>query len=437
MWEKYKLKIQGLKQAEFGKIPKDWEIGSLKEFVEINKQSIDPIRNFPNNKFLYIDIDSVENGTGVIRNAKEIIGKDAPSRARRVIHYNDVLMSTVRPYLKAFTIVPKKFHDQICSTGFAVLTSRDKIIPLYLFHTLFTNSVMGQCKRMMVGGQYPALSASQVENLSIPLPPLPEQKKIAEILSTIDQAIEKVDEAIEKTLRLKKGLMQELLTEGIGHKEFKDTEIGRIPKEWEVKKLGDVITLCQYGLSIQMSQEGQYPIVKMDDIVNGYVVPDRIKYVNLDRGTFLNSKLEKGDIVFNRTNSYELVGRTGIFLLDGDYVFASYLIRLRPNYEIANPFYLTTYLMFSGEKLRQIATRAVHQANINATTLQKVMVLIPPLPEQQKIAEILSVVDERLELLRKRKERLERIKRGLMEDLLTGKVRVTSLISEEVFHEKA
>jgi len=153
-------------------------------------------------------------------------------------------------------------------------------------------------------------------------------------------------------------------------------------------------------------------------------VPDRVKYVNLDKRTFLNSKLEKGDILFNRTNSYELVGRTGIFLLDGDYVFASYLIRLRPNYEVANPFYLTTYLMFSGEKLRQIATRAVHQANINATTLRKIILPIPSLPEQQKISEIMSAIDKRLDLLRNKKERLETIKKGLMEDLLTGRKRV-------------
>jgi type I restriction enzyme S subunit len=412
------------RQTEIGKIPKGWEVARLAEFVDMNKKSTDPPKDSPNDKCLYVDIDSVENGTGVIRSAKEIIGKDAPSRARRVIHYNDVLMSTVRPYLKAFAIVPKEFHNQICSTGFAVLTCRNKIMPLYLFYTLFAKSVMDQCKKMMVGGQYPALSTSQVESIKIPLPPLPEQKKIAEILSTVDQAIDEVDGGIEKTQKLKKGLMQELLTKGIGHKEFKETEIGKIPKEREVKQLGDVITLCQYGLSMQMSKEGQYPIVKMDDIVNGHVVADKVKYVDLDKRTFENFKLEKGDILFNRTNSYELVRRTGIFLLDGDYVFASYLIRLRPNYEVTNPFYLTNYLIFSGGKLKQLASRAVHQANINATTLKKIKIPLPPLPEQQKMAEILSSVDARLELLRKRKVRLVKIKKGLMDDLLTGKVRV-------------
>jgi len=147
---------------------------------------------------------------------------------------------------------------------------------------------------------------------------------------------------------------------------------------------GDVIELCQYGLSVKMSDQGKYPIVKMDDIVNGYVTEENIKYVDLDEETYRNFRLEKGDILFNRTNSYELVGRTGIFMLDGDYVFASYLIRLRPKYDIIDAYFLTFYLIFSNDRIRQLATRAVHQANINATNLQKVKLPLPPSPNRKR-----------------------------------------------------
>jgi type I restriction enzyme S subunit len=200
------------KDTEIGRIPKEWEVTQLMEIAEINKDSIDPARNFPNDKFLYVDIDSVENGTGVISNAKEIIGKDAPSRARRLMHYNDVLMSTVRPYLKAFAVVPQRFQNQICSTGFAVLTCKEKASPLYLLHTLFTGSVMDQCTRMMVGGQYPALNSSQVEKIRVPLPPLPEQRKIAEILSTVDERLDLFRARKERLEKIKRGLMNDLLT---------------------------------------------------------------------------------------------------------------------------------------------------------------------------------------------------------------------------------
>jgi type I restriction enzyme S subunit len=261
-------------------------------------------------------------------------------------------------------------------------------------------------------------------NSIIPLPPQEERRTIAEILSVVDSVIAKTDEVIAKTERLKKGLMQTLLTRGIGHKEFKETEIGRIPKEWEVVKLGDILEICQYGLSIPMDEKGKYPIIRMDELVNGYVVPEIAKYVDLDEKTFRNFRLEKGDILFNRTNAPDLVGRTGIFLLEGDYVFASYLIRLRPKHKMFDPRFLTFYLIFSEDRLRQLATRAVHQANINATNLKKFKVPVPPFLEQQKIAEILSAVDKKLELERNEKVRLEHIKRGLMNLLLTGRIRV-------------
>ena len=210
--QKGRFKIQDYQDTEIGRIPKEWEVVILKEVVEINKEVRDPLREFPDRMFLYIDIDSVENETGILKNTKTILGKEAPSRARRLIRYNDVIMSTVRPYLKAFAIVPKKYDSQICSTGFAVLTCKEKIKPFYLLYTIFSKSVIDQCNKMMVGGQYPALNSSQVERIQIPLPSLPEQQKIAEILSAVDQKIELLRTKKEKYEKIKKGLMEDLLT---------------------------------------------------------------------------------------------------------------------------------------------------------------------------------------------------------------------------------
>ena len=200
------------KDTEIGRIPKEWEIAPLKEVVDINKETRDPKREFPGKTFSYIDIDSIENGTGIIKGAKEILGKEAPSRARRLIRYYDVLMSTVRPYLKAFAIVPTELHGQICSTGFAVLTCKERLLPLYLLNTLFNKPVINQCNKMMVGAQYPALNSSQVEKIKIPVPPLTEQRKIAEILGAVDKRLELLRSRKERLERIKKGLMEDLLT---------------------------------------------------------------------------------------------------------------------------------------------------------------------------------------------------------------------------------
>jgi len=207
------------KDTEIGRIPKEWEVVKLDEVVEINKESKNPVIEFPDNKFLYVDIESVENGTGVIKNIKEILGKDAPSRARRVIHYNDVVMSTVRPYLKAFAIVLKEYDNQICSTGFAVLTCKEGMSPFYLLYAIFSDFVIEQCNKMMMGGQYPALNSSQVARIKIPLPLLPEQQKISSILSTVDKKLELERSRKEKFERIKRGLMNDLLT---GRKRIKN-----------------------------------------------------------------------------------------------------------------------------------------------------------------------------------------------------------------------
>ena len=178
-------------------VPKGWEITELSKVVDINPESRDPTQT-PLEKFFYIDIDAVENGSGVISTVKELIGKDAPSRARRVVHTDDVIMSEVQLYLKAFALVPKKLNNQICSTGFAVLRSKGEIDPQYLLNVLFSNDVIDQCNRMMVGAQYPALNDSQVKKIRITLPPPLEQHSIAAILTKVDAAIQKSRHAVRK-----------------------------------------------------------------------------------------------------------------------------------------------------------------------------------------------------------------------------------------------
>jgi type I restriction enzyme, S subunit len=200
------------KETEIGEIPKEWNISEMEEVTDINKELKDPRRELPDKKLFYVDIDSVENETGIIKDVKEIIGRKAPSRARRYIRYNDVVMSTVRPYLKAFAIIPEQYDGQICSTGFAVLRCKEKILPQFLLYTLFSKALVSQFNRAMVGAQYPALNTSQVKRLKIPLPTIPEQKKISEILSTVDKRIQLLKEKNNKLERVKKGLMNDLLT---------------------------------------------------------------------------------------------------------------------------------------------------------------------------------------------------------------------------------
>lgn len=403
-----------LKNTEAGFIPRDWQkvrLGDAVTYIK-GKKPTEMIEEHRDNYIPYLSTEYLRENrsTKYVKNSNEIL----------FINNGDLILLWDGSNAGEFFLGKK---GVLSSTMVMFIFNEERFVKRFLFYFLKMkeNYIQSQTK----GTGIPHVDRNVLNNLQIFLPPLSEQKKITEIISTAECTIREVDKSITKAKRLKKGLMQELLAEGIGHKEFRETEIGKIPKKWKVEKLGDALELCQYGLSIKMDKSGKYPIIKMDDIVDGVVIPDKVKYINLDEKIFKNFKLEKGDILFNRTNSYELVGRTGIFLLNGDFVFASYLIRLRANKDIMEPQFLKFYMLYSNNKIkRQLATRAVHQANINATNLQKFKVPLPPLPEQNKIAEILSTIDNRIQLLKEKKNKLERVKKGLMNELLTGRRRV-------------
>jgi len=266
-----------------------------------------------------------------------------------------------------------------------------------------------------------------VKKHKISIPPLPEQRKIATLLYTVDQAIEKAKEIIDQTHTVKRALIQDVFHGR--HKEFKEytsTPVGEIPTEWSVVSIGDIVRTAQYGISESLSEEGDYPIFRMNNIKNGYMIDEPLKYINLDNEDFEKYRVKEGDILFNRTNSLELVGKTGIYELKGDHVFASYLVRLQTN-DKADPYYLNHY-MNSAEaqnRMMDFATKGVSQANINANSIQQVKLPLPPLEEQKEIVERIQSIDSQIKVNQQYKSQLQRLKQGLMSDLLSGTVRTT------------
>ncbi len=147
-----------------------------------------------------------------------------------------MLFSTVRPYLKNFTIIENEQESLIASTGFAILRANENSDARFIYQTLYSDRFMNQIINQMKGSNYPAVNAKDVEKIEILLPTIKEQKKIASILTTVDEQIDETEQLIVKTKELKKGLMQQLLTKGIGHTEFKKTVVGLIPLKWEENK---------------------------------------------------------------------------------------------------------------------------------------------------------------------------------------------------------
>lgn len=167
-----------------------WPMVKLGEVCEINPQSSDPVEIFGESEFVYIDITSVENGTGKVSYENRIATTDAPSRARRLVKENDILLSTVRPNLKAFAILKQIPSKVIVSTGFAVLRSREIILPDLLYYSICSESAVNQMVNNMGKGAYPSINSSDVENLSIPLPPIEVQRDIVKIIESERRVID-------------------------------------------------------------------------------------------------------------------------------------------------------------------------------------------------------------------------------------------------------
>lgn len=188
----------------------EWEVKRLEEFAEIDRDNLSsstPLDYI----FKYVSLEDAD--AGVLRGYSEIIFRDAPSRARRKVKKDDILISTVRPNLKSHLCIRDEISDLICSTGFSVLRCDQTLAnPGYVYFHLFAGGIERQIEKLLIGSNYPAINGGDVKALQIPFPPLPEQTAIAAVLSDMDAEIRALEARREKTRAMKQGMMQELLT---------------------------------------------------------------------------------------------------------------------------------------------------------------------------------------------------------------------------------
>jgi type I restriction enzyme S subunit len=256
-----------------------------------------------------------------------------------------------------------------------------------------------------------------MEKLLIQLPPLQEQQKIAEILSTVDAKIEIIDQQILETQELKKGLMQQLLTKGIGHTEFKDSVLGKIPKSWEVVKLEKLIKI-QSGISpssVDFLDKGSQMFYKVSQL------NDYDKYMDKSPYRFENNirdNIPAKSIAFPKRGAAIFTNKVRVLSFAA--MVDTNIMCLIPNKKIYNEFLFYFLLDFGLSRIAD--TSSIPQ--INNKHINPLKIALPSIKEQHKIAEILSATDKKLEVLSEKKTTYQELKQGLMQHLLTGKVRV-------------
>lgn len=261
----------------------------------------------------------------------------------------------------------------------------------------------------------PLLNKTDFSIINIPNPPLPEQQKIAEILSIVDAKIEVIAQQITETQALKKGLMQRLLTKGIGHTEFKDSPLGEIPKSWEVVKQSEVAVFYNgraYKLT-EWEKEGT-PVIRLQNLTG---TGKNYYYSNLELPE--HQYCYNGDLLYMWSATFGPVWWFG-----EKAIFHYHIWKIEHN-----PLFINK--KFHYYLLDDVTTRMKNESHgstmlhVTKGGMEKLLIQLPSLSEQQKIAEILSSVDDKLEVLSEKKTYYQELKQGLMQQLLTGKIRVT------------
>jgi type I restriction enzyme S subunit len=203
---------EGYKKTKVGIIPVEWDV---KRIGKVKGIDLDPesLNNKTSNNYTFNYISLSDVAEGKLLNKTRICFQNAPSRAKKIVKKNDVLLSTVRPNLKSHLYIDWQESDLVCSTGFTVLRFDEKIInSLFIFLNCFSDNVDKQINSYLVGSNYPAITKKDVSALKIPIPFLTEQTAIANVLSTADKEIDLLNQKLETLKQQKKALMQLLLT---------------------------------------------------------------------------------------------------------------------------------------------------------------------------------------------------------------------------------
>jgi len=411
-----KAETNEFKETEIGLIPEDWKLVTLGHVSELIMGQSPPSSAY----------NTARNGLPFFQGKAEF-GDLFPAPSKwcskpiKIARQKDVLIS-VRAPVGDVNIAP---FECCIGRGLAAIRAKTDLDSLYLFYYLATAK-----KRLESEGRgttFKAIGKSVLENFKLPLPSFLEQQRIAHVLSRIQQAIKRQDKIIEATKNLKKSLMQKLFTEGIGHTEFKDSEIGQIPKNWEVVRLGEVVTDFFGGGTPSTTNreywDGEIPWMT-SAFITGLYVGQGQRYITKKglensattlipkNNILIGTRVGTGKVAINLVDiaiSQDLTGA----IVDRKKVLLEYL----------------AYALLSQKVQEQIHSknRGVTIKGITREDLKATLIPIAPLTEQSEISHSLNRLDHKTEAEGKRKTVLQQIFKTMLHKLMTGEIRVKDI----------
>ncbi len=362
-------------------------------------------------------------------------GKESDVRSSKTaFKVGDILFGKLRPYLRKGA---QTDFDGVCSTDILAFRAKASSESEFLKFIIHSDEFIAHAKSTTSGVQHPRTSWPSLREFRLSLPPLPEQKKIAHILSTVQRAIEAQERIIQTTTELKKALMHKLFTEGLRHQPQKQTEIGPVPASWEVVKIKDHCIDSAFGPrfgSDLYARDGNILTLRTTDMEDdGRVDYNTAPIARIDYAKFEKHYLQEGDIVVSRSGT---CGIASVFeghsmpVLPG-----AFLIRLRMKSSV-QPTFLRHYINSPVGRpyVMQLAQGAI-QKNISGTRLGNLSIPLPSFDEQRVISAAVGTIDKKLEGHRMKLRANQDLFRTLLHELMTAKTRVHQFSAPQEAHE--
>ncbi len=335
----------------------------------------------------------------------------------------------------ALGIIPDHLDEFQSSQDIPAFDISENVNKKWLYYYFSRENFYNNLEKISTGTGSKRIQPKELLKLNIYLPSIQEQQKIAAILSSVEEAIDKTEQIIEQTTKVKKGLMQQLLTRGIGHEFFKNTIMGEIPEEWELMSLEDIssndkssIVDGPYGSSINTSTdyiESGIPVIRTVNIRPFNFISRDLRFISEQKFESLKrSAVYPGDILLSKvgTIGYACILPTTV---DKAMLSTTGSCKITVNTNLITNKYLCYVLNFMKPYLDKIASEGV-QPFLNMKDIKKLKIKVPSIKEQENIVSIISSVHNKISKEEEYLGTLNLIKKGLMQQLLTGKVRVST-----------
>lgn len=412
----------------------------LSRYCDANVQSLG--RETPSDfQFRYVDLSSVNQGNIDWQKTRALTYASSPSRARRVVRPGSVLFSTVRPGLMGHGMVRETTDlPVIASTGFAVLAPKDGADGRFLFHALFLDEFKRQVAQFEVGSNYPAINESDLLRVKLGALDGPSQTAIADILDALDDAILEADALIEKLELVREGLVQSVLTFGIREdgrsrsQEALDTgRLGLRPKEWAICRIGGIATHVGSGATPRGGKDvyvadGALFVRSQNVHFDGLRLDDRTFITLNTHRAMAGSEIFEKDVLLNITGAS--IGRCCAFLgYKGPANVNQHVCAIRvPKASRADALYLSACLSADvGQRQIRTLLAGGSREGLNFGHVRSMIVPWPDAEERGRIADALSAIDSRTEEEKSARSKLELLRLGLRDDLLTGRQPVVAI----------